>query len=413
MFKLLFKTIFWLGVYAACGYAAYTYWYVPKFAFTASKAAPAEPPAQNVRAATAQRGDYVLSRDLQARVVARRLRALNFAEPGCIQDVFVSLDIGTLLEPGVKIARLDDTALRLNVAETQARESEFEASVAQAEIELKIAERAQQRTSDSYEQEQQVYDRQQALFERQLLTQNAFDSVEKAFRAARDRRDQAADEKTRAQANLRRLLSERDVLTARLNSARFSLSRLELTAPTRLRVLENQVHKGTCVTATQPVIKAYEVDSVEIVAELPRLLIDRMDGDGGLIGSDITLQLPASQCGSRVVALDDMDAQSDKISLRIALPPDCEDAPRYGDTLVVSLPIQTLTGVFRLPRAAERAPGTVFKITDGKLSQQPVFFAARDEDWIYVESGLSQGDAILISETGLALDGLRVRVVQP
>jgi hypothetical protein len=67
-------------------------------------------------------------------------------------------------------------------------------------------------------------------------------------------------------------------------------------------------------------------------------------------------------------------------------------------------------GIYEIPRFALRGPGLVYVADDGKLRERKVNVLREMDNTAWIEAGLDEGDQVITSPLGAALDGMTVRI---
>lgn len=413
MFKSIFALLFWLLVYAGGGYAVYAYWFMPKYSVQANATPDAPRRAQAVRVISANRSDHTITRVVQARVVARNKGILNFRTAGCISKVHRDPQPGDLLNENEELAVLSDIQEKLEIAEGEAKVTQFLARISEAKVGLGIKIVVSNRSQKALEDERLRYERRKTLFTKGLTTQQVLETAERALMTAQELRDTSSETQALAEAQLSRLSVELSVIEAQLARARIKLTDMALRPSRPVRVLKSNLRVGLCVTPTTAVLDVYEPDSLEINAEVPTLFISKVAEHLDMNALKIGLKLPVSSCAFHISNVEPSIENTNTQIIRIPIPRDCQDQFPHNLSLSLTVPTQKLLGVVQLPRNAERSANTVFVVNDNQLSSRVVKISARDGDWIYVRDGLATGDQVLVSATDLAVEGLKVKVLNP
>lgn len=413
MLRSFFGILFWILVYSGCAYGAYTFWYVPKFTVTKANSTSKAETVVGVRTALVVFSDYNLNREIAAKVVARKKSVINFRTAGCIHKIYADIEPGDLITRGQNLAKLEGNTAKFDVDEILAKMEQFKARSKEAEISLRVKKETKARVEKAFDQEKTRFSRQKTLFEKNLSTQRVMDEVEKTLQLAQERRDSAADEETLALARQVRLDTELRILETQLARSKMALSDLTLRAPEEARVIKNKLRVGNCVSATTEVLEVYDPSSLEINATIPLILHDKLKSSFESTNVKVRMLEPYSECSSFISGNESASESIGEITYRIPIPKACSARLEYNVRLSFEMPIRALKNIVRLPIEAEKDAGKLFIVENDRLVLQPVKIDARDENWIYVSDGLKLGDKVVTSETGLLLNGIKVKEVDP
>lgn len=212
---------------------------------------------------------------------------------------------------------------------------------------------------------------------------------------------------------------------ARLADARNRLDRTRIVAPFNGRVRSESVDVGQFVAPGRQVGVVYSTDQIEIGVPLTTSAAVLIDG---LWSPPGTRRIPAkvrADFGGDVFSWDgyvhrvdgaiDASTRTITVVVRVANP--------YGRRADVSPPL--LVGTFAeveiearptgayvaVPGSALR-DGTVWVVTDGRISVRPVTVIQQSEDTVLVGDGLSGGEPVVISPLAVMTDGMSVRVAE-
>ncbi len=205
---------------------------------------------------------------------------------------------------------------------------------------------------------------------------------------------------------------------ANLRSAQAAVERSELNvARTRLRAPFNAIVTGQSVEVGQvvgpqgPVATLVGTDEARVVVSVPveRLASLDVPGFGGGEGSPARVrQLDGPPWTGRVTGLvGQLDQQTRTAQLIVSIPePLSGERPllpgAFVDVELVGRPIGTAA---RVPRVALTGGDTVWLARDGKLARATVEVGWRADEEVYVVSGLSDGDQVILSPLSLPIEG--------
>jgi len=217
---------------------------------------------------------------------------------------------------------------------------------------------------------------------------------------------------------------------ADLATAQLSLERTKIALPFNGRVLEENVNLGQYLVAGQSVATVYGTDVVEIPVpledrelawfEVPWIQSQNM-GETEKQGASVDVM--ADFAGAvrhwqgwvaRMQGEVDRDSRMVHIIVEVAEPFNVANGSvPLGPGMFVELKIQgkLLEQVIPVPRHAVHNGNEVWVSRDDQLRVQRVETARRDKEYVYVVSGLQDGDLVVTSPLDVITDGMKVRVV--
>jgi RND family efflux transporter MFP subunit len=318
---------------------------------------------------------------MQDRTFSGTLRApletnLSFRVPGQVTDVFV--DVGTAVEAGDRLARLDPEDYRLEVEAARASYREAKAAAENARAEMK---------------------RVRSLYADDNTSLSAYDRA-KTQLATTENRAEAAERK--------------------LQLAKKRLGYTVLTAPESGSIGRKFVQEGENVRSGQPVVRLTGGEGLEVQVQIPEDLISRIEvGRSATVVSPMrpdssfhatVTEVASAPGGSRptypvVVALDEaapglrsgMTARvafDGRTQQRIVVPPEAVGSD--GTTPFVFV-----------VESSERADSTA---ADGTIARRRIETGALTPEGLVVTNGLSAGDRVVTAGGSSLRSGTPVRI---
>lgn len=294
------------------------------------------------------------------------------------------------LTPGVRLRKGDELA-QIDPRDYRAAVTQAEAAVSARTVELEL-ERARGR---------------QALKEAELLG-------ETTERSALTRRE---PQLALAEANL--ASAEATLATARLN-----LERTRLVAPFDAVVGAESLEPGALVGPGAPVASLLGTDRYRVrvalsVRDLTWLELPDESGRNGaraVVRQDLGDGSALEQEGFVLRRLGELDAESRTASLLVAID-DPLDVPEGtlpilpGAYVDVRLHGREVAGVFRVPRTALVEGHTVWVATpEDTLARRTVAVAWGDPTHVFISSGLTEGDRVVLTPLSLPIEGMPLDV---
>ena len=322
-----------------------------------------------VRTTTAKLEPYAETLVLTGEVRARASSQLSFRVSGRIAERFV--DVGDHVKTGQLLARLDP--------------SQQQADVANAEAALAAAEAGARQAASAF-------DRQKALLDKGFTTQSAFDAATKAVRTTAGTVDAAK---------------------AALDIARANLAYTELHADTDGAVTARTADAGEIVAAARPVFvvavdgprdavfDVYEQLFLSLT-ELPDITVGLVKDPSVSVSGKVREISPTVETRTGTV----------RVKVDIGTPP---AAMSLGAPVTGQIPGREIRAVLLPARAlAEQdgAPAVWVVDKDGAGADlRPIGIAAYTTDTLVVESGLSEGDRVVVDGGKLLRPGAAVEII--
>ncbi|MGQ4879751.1 efflux RND transporter periplasmic adaptor subunit [Billgrantia sp. LNSP4103-1] len=345
--------------------------------------APVETPAPLVDTVLVQRQAAAPELHGFGRVIAEREARLASRVAGELVEFTAEALPGRVVEAGTPVARLDDADLRLALREA-------EAALAQAEAALAMERGEQQRAEAEYRSfGRELTAERRALVLRQPQLRQAEAELERA-RAARDR-------------------------------ARLELERTTLLAPWRGMVQARLLGAGSSVANGTEIVHLVDVSRFWVRVSLPSealgwLTVADADGPGSSVRlSTRTWAAGENRHGEVIATLPALEEQGLQAQLLVAVddPLGLEsDAPalRLGDMVRLSFDTRPREGLIVLPAAALRPGDQVWVLDEEeRLRRRQVEVVHRGEAQVLVDTGLEQGERVVVSPLGQPREGMTLR----
>lgn len=319
-------------------------------------------PAAMVEVATVDLVPMAPQRWVPGSVVSRDDARLATGASGRLEFV---AEVGTRLEAGDLVARLEDRAAQLQLEDAQSE-------VARIKAQRDLAERQR--------------DRLQALSDSNSI---------------------AATQLDEARAQVNQLVAQQRQAEVRVHRARYDLDQTRILAPFPGIVTERLAQRGEYAATGTAIVHLVDMTNLEARVQAPLAL-------ASLVRADMPLSLRSGETSfsgriRTVVAVG--DERSRQFELRIAL-----DAGELlvGNAVEVALPERAAESRLAVPRDAlvERAGGNyVVRISaDGNSERVSVRTGASDGGLIAVDGGLKVGDRVVVRGAERLSDGQKVQI---
>jgi RND family efflux transporter MFP subunit len=282
---------------------------------------------------------YAAPLELSGDIHARLNVDLSFRVSG--QIVERSADVGTHVQPGDVLARLDDAEQQTSLRAAQASRDAAQAMLVEAEA---------------------AYQRQRQLLDQGFTTRSRFDQAEQQWLTARNTLTSAE---------------------SALENARDELSYTELRAPSAGIVTSRDIEVGQVVQAAQPVFALAEDGGRDVVLDVQETLVSH-----GPPGTRVTLALLSDRsvkAEGRVREVSPVvDARTGTVRVKVTA-----SVHLPGERAVV-LPWSALTSDAGKPAVWQVEPDT------GVVSLTPVEVLAYERERLILRSGLEEGTTVVV-----------------
>jgi len=343
---------------------------------------------------------------------AREWRAVARVE-GEVIETAPQLANGEIVPEGTPLLRLDDTDLRLSLAQIDAqlaalavKDDTLSASLGIARADLALA------LGD--------LERQKELAAQGVATQAKLDAARRTELAARAR-------VTEIENQLALNAAEREVLNAQRAIAARSMEFTTITAPYDLRIGSVQAELGQVVNRGQTLFTAEGTDAVEIAAQFSigqaGPLVRALGEGASVLDLKARVRLPApghSVIWEAVVdrAGEAIDArtQSTSVVVRVDEPVAQAQAgqrpPLRRNMFVEVILSAPKRPVLAAPLDAVRGGKALVVSTEGTLERREVTVGYTIGDIAVVTEGLAEGDKLVVTDPAIAVPGMKVKPVE-
>ncbi|MBX8606339.1 efflux RND transporter periplasmic adaptor subunit [Pseudomonas cichorii] len=332
-------------------------------------AAPPVARAVKIETVSAGRGDGVR---LTGVVRQRQRAALAFESSGRLMTL--SVDVGALVQKGQVLAKLDDEPARLRLKQ------------AQASVATSLAQALERKRN---------YQRQQSLFASGSVAQSVVEQAETAWQDASAQQRRAA---------------------ADLALARREVERVRLIVPFAGRVVARQVEPYSEVATGQVVLEIESDDSQQILAAVPVAQALKMTP-----GERATAWMASQPAVALDLVLESLSQRADNGLTQTAIfrVEDAGELLPSGVSVLVQLSPES-SPAMTIPMQAlvmgdkySKARVFVYKPGQGKVSARNVALKGVWQGRAVIDSGLAEGEQIVVSGVAFLTDGQAVSLFQP
>ncbi|CUH67797.1 Multidrug transporter MdtA [Thalassovita gelatinovora] len=381
----------------------------------------AQPPAakESLRSPTAVRVVTMAPIDMVPRVSgygtvepAREWRAIARVEAEVVETA-PDLANGKTVDAGAFLLRLDDTDLKLSLAQIDAqlaalavKDQTLAASLdlASADLELSRGDLA----------------RQKSLAQEGVATQARVDT---ALRAELSARSKVVEVENQLSLNA----AERDVLKAQQAAVARSLEFTEITAPYDIRIGEVSAELGQVVNRGQVLLTAEGLEAAEIAAQFSMGRIGpllRAAGDGATVldlkakvrlaapGHSVMWDATIDRIGEEI----DPRTQSTAIVVRVEDPYAQAEAgarpPLRRNTFVEVILTAPKRPALIAPLDAVRGGKALIVSPESTLEKREVTIGYTIGDIAVISAGLAEGDKLVVTDPAIAVPGMAVKPME-
>jgi RND family efflux transporter MFP subunit len=319
----------------------------------------------------------------------------------------IPVDLGTSVQQGQPIARLDTTDLELRVRQS-------EAALQQARVRLGLPPEGSdfsvniENTAIAREARAEMdaarsrLERAKQLFDKGLLPKADFDTTNSGYKVAEARYEDALEEARNRQALLAQRRSELEI-------ARQQLADAELVAPISGMIQQRNANVGQYLAAGAPVVTVVQMDPLRLKTAVPErearmIRIGQpvrvtVEGAPGTHGGRIARTSPSFDESNRTLLVEtEVSNASARLRPGAFARAEIVVASGYRALLVPPSSVVAFAGVDR-----------VFTVDSGKAVEKRVKTGRRSEAGIEILEGVQAGDRVILSPGNMA-DGEKIIV---
>lgn len=339
--------------------------------------------------------DWQVSARVQGTLYPNETTTAATKVAGRVEEVFV--DLGDWVEQNELLIRLDREEFELQVQQAEAALSQACAAIGlKSDADLAKVDRTR---SPLVLQEQAVLAEAQATLKRyeQLSARNTITAAEVEQAAAAVK---VADARYASALNaVDEKLALIRVRRVELNQMVEQLARTELRAPMAGFIESRMVSPGTYVQAGQPVLTVVSLDPLRYRAAVPERFARQL-----AVGQQVLVRVderapPRTAVVTRISP--SLDIASRSLSFEADVP-NADSSLRTGLFATGDVVLNAAEPVLAVPRTAVTefaGVEKVWKVVDGRATEQIIETGRRDDDRIEIINGLSAGDVVLLDSS--------------
>lgn len=333
--------------------------------------------------------------------------------------VAVGVDLGSFVQRGAMLVRLDDRDARIRLEQSQAQVAQAEANVRQAQA--KIGLRAGQKFDPERVAEVgssrvalELAEKQLRRFERLIETGDVSRSSYDQQKAQRDQLRQQYDVAlTAARQNYAAIETAQaavDAARTQIATARKAIADAVVTSPIAGYVAERPADLGEYVTTTSRVATIVRTNPLRVQIDIPEQMVSNVRM--GQSVSVTTSAYPDRNFAGQVHHVSPSVTPNSRTLNIVAQVENNDNELKPGQfaTVRILLPESTLA-VLVPARAVRTESGTsrVFVIKDGRAELRLVQLGQADGDLVEIKSGIAVGEAVATSNVEALSDGTVVK----
>lgn len=216
-----------------------------------------------------------------------------------------------------------------------------------------------------------------------------------------------------------------DAARADVRQAELNLERTSIEAPFDAHVLGRDVNLGSQVSPGTALGRLVGLNTYWVEATVPVARLQWLEAPGAdSPGSRVTIRNrnawpPGAQREGRLFRqIGELEGSTRLARILIAvndplaLESDDPDVPRLmlGEYVECRIVGREIAGAVRIDRDYVRADDTVWLMVDGRLVIRPVEIAYQDDQYAYIDEGLSADESIITTRLATVEEGLRLRL---
>ncbi|MCA8921032.1 MAG: HlyD family efflux transporter periplasmic adaptor subunit [Planctomycetes bacterium] len=381
-----------------------------------------EPPRKvevEVTAVTSTLHQVVL--ESQGTVRARMAGPVATQVAGQVLEVAEGFTDGALVEAGALLVRLDPGDYALAVEELEQQLAVADGELAEVAVQAANLDGRQRLAAERTTLREAQLERVLGQRDQGVATEDDLLAAQVAELAAREAKLDLEDQRRALLARQATLRGAREVTARRLARARLDLTRTEVRAPYRARVVRRAVAVGEFVARGATVGELYAVGALEVRLPLTAQQLRYLElPSAGAGGSKVRFSAQVGETrhtwtGVVIGAEGRVDVSSRQLAVIARVEEDPSgDAPplRPGSFVSAELEGRVLRGVYVIPRSAALGGAEVLiaDAQEGVVRRRPVNVVRKAVEALVVDAGLEDGELLCVTPLVFAGDSLPVSI---
>lgn len=344
------------------------------------------------------------------------------------------LEVGNVLDKGVKALKIDPTAYELTLAKAEADLAALEADMAQISVDEANTGRLLALEEDRLRLAATELKRVRDLVSRGVASQATLDGQERAALEVRRSVAELQNLNALTPSRRKRLDAQRARTQAVLSRAKRDLEKTDIVVPFDLRISATHVERHQFVSTGQKLVTADDMGQAEITAHIPvqsfrRLLGGESDDDELEAFADLSHRFAGISAQVRLVADPSQTWRGRLARVESALDPQARSVPAvvvvddpYADAnpplrlpLIPNMYVEVVltgpaaTARLLIPDSAVHEGDLVYlRGADGRLELREVSVAWRQNGQAALNGGLEPGEEVILDDLTPAIPGMIV-----
>jgi len=362
-----------------------------------------------VETAEVQKDDFEIIYNYSGTVEYAGKRKISAQSGGEIINIYVRE--GQKVEKGDLLAKIDDQELKNNLSSAETAVKEAEIALEKAKLAKEIStnnvtesKAALKEAESNYSQWQSDYERDKKLYQKNAIVEAKFEQTKTQFQkaAAQLERTKAALDSAKKSVEIASLDLEstaEKLKKARneLENARLKFKDTEIRSPISAEIVNEFAETGEFTAAGQPLFEIAQNERVKIKVQVGMDVLNKLKvGTKAIISSPALEQKELKAVVSEIGSTADPKSRTTEVTLELKEKINLKD----GAFVSVSLIAEKLNEVLIVPEKAivnYQAAPHVYLIKDGKAVRRKIETAASNGYQTVVNSSLSAGDQIAVT----------------
>lgn len=367
-----------------------------------------------VEVAPVRAGTFLHRLEALGTIYPRREGEVSAKVRGQVAWISEGAELGSVVQPQQRLARVDPDDFRLEVTRREALLSRARATLQRAQVELAKREKLAALKEEQLRLARSEFERLRKLLQQDLVSRQeaerqelAWRRMEEEFQSAKSALGEAAAQKAIAEAESASAMAE-------LEQAQKELRDTEIKAPFSGVIAEKKVTLGEYVSPGRMLFRLADVSVVKLLVRIPAADIHRLDTG---IEAEILVRGINRSFTGKVIHIGpraDDATRSFPVEIFITNTPERTLLPGMFARAIV--PLHEYSGAILIPRESviyKNGEPVVFVVeSGGKIASRRRITIARQFGSQYmVSSGLQPGDLLVTSGHRLLVDDATVRIV--
>lgn len=371
-----------------------------------------------VLAAPLSKSNHQIIHPLFGHLVATNKPKLSFPIAGCVKAMASSLLPGTVVNKGDVLVELDIAALQIDLREAESRILELKSLWVETEVALHgykaiagIAQKTVNLSSKSVA-------RQRKLTKLGSTTYASLELALKEFNNSVIALKRVQHDMKVSQAKLETITTQIAIAGSKRDRINLKITQSKLIAPVDGVIETYTASIANCISANEVMVTM--IDRHSIIAEIkwPIFLLQSTNNITNLLGRTLAGSYTIGNTKTPFsVKITNVGPTVEKQQGIVIIRGKIVDKNNHwnkitGRKIQISYPLQSLSGLYRLPQNLVFEAKRIYAIKDERLLEIAVELVASHDQYSYFRANLSDDLPILMTPLRMAMPGLKVRIVK-